>query len=235
MKKRKIKDIEYLLLPGADRKTTDIVVERDGTICVRPPKNMSPEQVDATVYSKRMWIYRTLAEWHELNSSRIKREWVNGESFLYLGRNYLLSLEIDLDEPVKLKNGRFLLLKKLAASKDGEKAELAFEQFYSAKGLERISKRVAYFAPKVGVGVGKVSVKDIGYKWAVCKKNSDLKFHWKCMMAPPTVIDYLIVHELCHNHHRNHTAEFWNEVDKVMPNYHERKDWLRVHGASLSL
>lgn len=55
------------------------------------------------------------------------------------------------------------------------------------------------------------------------------------MMAPPTIIDYMVVHELCHFHHRDHTSAFWNEVDKVMPEYHERKEWLRTQGAGLDV
>ncbi len=235
LKKRNIKDIEYYLLPGASRKTTDIVVERDGTIHVRPPLHMSAEQVDDTVYSKRMWIYRTLAEWNSLNSTHVCREWVNGESFLYLGRHYQLTLVDDPVKPLSLKNGRFLLNKALVRSPSATAAKQAFEQLYSQKGLERLQARTQYFAPKVGVDFGSITVKDIGYKWAACKRNGDLSFHWKCMMAPPKVIDYIVVHELCHNHHRNHTTAFWDEVDKVLPDYHERKDWLRDNGASLTL
>jgi predicted metal-dependent hydrolase len=72
-------------------------------------------------------------------------------------------------------------------------------------------------------------------RWASCGSIGVLNFHWKCMMAPPRIIDYIVVHELCHFHHRNHTDAFWNEVDKVMPDYRERKEWLRKHGASLAL
>ena len=94
MTPRRIRDIEYQLLPGSPRKTTDIVIERDGKIVVRPPADYTPEQVDAVVESKRMWIYRNLAEWKDLNANVVVREWVNGETFLYLGRAYRLSLDI---------------------------------------------------------------------------------------------------------------------------------------------
>jgi predicted metal-dependent hydrolase len=70
MQLRQVKDIEYQLLPGSDRQTTDIVIERSGVITVRPPKKMSPEQVDQTVLSKRMWIYRNHAEWRDLNATQ---------------------------------------------------------------------------------------------------------------------------------------------------------------------
>ena len=79
MQIRRILDIEYRLLPGAPRQTPDLVIERDGCITVRPPARMTPEQVDETVFSRRLWIYRNLAEWRDLNSTRVVREWVNGE------------------------------------------------------------------------------------------------------------------------------------------------------------
>ena len=232
---RQVRDIAYQLLPGADRQTTDIVIERNGLITVRPPLKMTPEQVDETVLDKRMWIYRNLAEWHELNTSRVHREWVSGESFLYLGSSYRLQLVQAQDEPLKLKDGRFCLLRSIVEAGGREAAHQAFEAFYKDKGLPRLTKRVSHFAAKVGVPAGSVQIKDLGFRWASCLKNGDLHFHWKCLMASLTVIDYIVVHELCHLRHRDHSAAFWNEVDKVLPDYRDRKEWLRVRGAKLDL
>lgn len=230
---RQVRDIEYVLLPGTDRKTTDIVIERNGVITVRPPADYSPEMVDAVVESKRMWIYRNLAEWKDLNASVVAREWVNGETFLYLGRAYRLALVSDQKCDLLLKEGRFCLDRALI-EKDGiNAAEQAFETYFTDKGEERFKERVAYFAPKVGVNITGIKVKDMGFRWASCGVNGVLNFHWKCMMAPPKIIDYIVVHELCHLHHANHTDAFWNEVDKVMPDYRERKEWLKKYGASL--
>lgn len=235
MSARQVRDIKYELLPGSERKTTDIVIERNGMITVRPPAGYTPEQVDAMVESKRMWIYRNLAEWRDLNATAVVREWVNGESFLYLGRSYRLSLVAGQNVDLKLKEGRFCLNRELI-DKDGEvAARRAFEAFYIEKGKERINGRVEYFAPKVGVKPVGLAVKDLGYRWASCTTGGKLSFHWKCMMAPPKIIDYMVTHELCHLHQRNHSDAFWNEVDKVMPDYRERKLWLKKHGAGLDL
>ncbi len=99
----------------------------------------------------------------------------------------------------------------------------------------QVNERVKHFAPKVGVRVTGIEVKDRGYRWASCGTKNVLNFHWKCLMAPPQIIDYIVVHELCHFHHRDRSNAFWNEVDKVMPDYRVRKEWLRKHGASLVL
>jgi len=235
MNARRVRDIDYQLLEGVNRKTTDIVIERDGSILVRPPLDYTPEQVDNIVESKRMWIYRNLAEWRDLNITAVVREWVNGETFLYLGRAYRLSLVVEQGCDLKLKEGRFCLNRNLIDSGGLGAGQKAFEAFYSDKGLSRISQRVKYFAAKIGVVPKSVRIKDMGYRWASCNKNNDLLFHWKCMMAPLKIIDYIIVHELCHIHYLNHSDAFWNEVDKILPDYRERKEWLRKNGASLDL
>ncbi len=235
MQLRQVRDIEYRLLPGADRRTTDIVIERNGFISVRPPKRMTPEQVDAIVLSRRMWIYRNLAEWRDLNTTRVVREWVNGESFFYLGSSYRLLLVADQDEALKLKDGRFCLQRAIVDKQGKEGAQQAFQEFYERKGMERFAKRVPFFSAKVGVEPGSFTVKEIGYRWASCLKDGSLHFHWKCLMAPAAIVDYIVVHELCHLRHRDHSDAFWNEVDKVLPDYLERKEWLRQRGAGLDL
>lgn len=109
------------------------------------------------------------------------------------------------------------------------------DTYYVQKGFDRIGQRVAYYAPKVGVSIDGLDVRQLGNRWASCGASGKLAFHWKCMMAPLTIIDYIVVHELCHFHHRDHSDAFWNEVDKIMPRYRERKDWLRRNGAGLDI
>ena len=232
---RQVRDIEYQLLPQHKRKTTDITIERDGSVTVRSPLRLTPEQIDAVVESKRLWIYRNLAEWQELNASRVVREWVNGETFLYLGRAYRLALVAEQSYSLRLKAGRFYLDRRTIEREGKAGAQKAFKAYFIAKGQQKFSERVDYFAPKVGVRVTGIKIKDLGYRWGSCGTKGVLNFHWACMMAPLKVVDYVVVHELCHLHHRNHSNAFWNEVDKVMPDYAERKEWLRKNGASLTL
>ncbi len=235
MTPRRVGDINYYLIPGTERKTTDIVIERDGQVVVRPPAKLSHEEVDELVASKRFWIYRNLAEWRDLNATAVVREWVNGEAFLYLGRSYRLSLQTDQECDLKLKEGRFCLNRDLIDKFGVGAAKKAFETFYTTKALKRINDRVAYFAPKIGVKPKSFSIGDMTYRWASCSKDGKLKFNWKCMMAPPKVIDYVVVHELCHMHIQDHSDAFWNEVDKILPDYLERKMWLKKHGAALNV
>jgi predicted metal-dependent hydrolase len=76
---------------------------------------------------------------------------------------------------------------------------------------------------------------ELKYRWASCSPGGALNFHWKCMMAPVTILDDIVVHELAHLIHANHTKAFWNEVDEVMSDFQERKEWLRANGAGMDL
>jgi predicted metal-dependent hydrolase len=217
------------------RSTADIIVERDGSVVVRAPEWADDELIDSIVKSRQLWLFQSLAEWKDLNATRVLREYKNGEGFLYLGRAYRLLLAVDQNEPLRLENDRFMLRRALVEGDDLSGAKVAFRSFYISKGLERIRQRVDYFAPKAGVNTWSLDVRELGNRWASCSPSASLSFHWKCMMAPLTIIDYIVVHELSHVHQRDHTDAFWNEVDKLIPDYRERKEGLRKNGAGLDV
>jgi hypothetical protein len=223
------KDITYTLTTS-DRKTLSIYIERNGQISVLAPQDFTSQQLDEVLEQKRGWIYKGLAEWEDLNAIRFKREYVNGEGFLYLGRNYRLQIVVTQDKPLQLKNGYFNL-----SSQSLPKAEDVFKEFYRQKGNVKLRERVSYYQNKLGVKAHDVRVLELKNRWASCSEKGNLNFHWKCMMAPLTVLDYIVVHELVHLIHKNHTEAFWNEVDKLIPDHHDRKQWLKVHGAGMGL
>lgn len=227
-------DIEFTLI-RSERKTADIVIERTGEVIVRAPIGIDDARVRDAVADRALWVHRSLAEWEDLNSSRRNRPLVQGQGFTYLGRSYRLKFVSDSGVPLRLKNGRWELSESFVANEGEAAVRKAFRDFYITKGLQIFTERVTHFAPQVGVEAGPVVVKELGYHWASCGAGGALNFHWKTLMAPQTVIDYIVVHELCHMRHRDHSDAFWNEVDKVMPQYRSRKEWLRVNGAALDI
>ena len=158
----------------------------------------------------------------------------DGEGFLYLGRTYRLQLVKKQDRPLLLKNGYFLLRMDVTRKSKVNPDEV-FKEFYREKGLKKSQERVLYYRTKMGVMPKSVRVIELRNRWASCSAKSVLNFHWKCMMAPLKILDYFVVHELAHLTHARHTEAFWNEVDKVMPDFEERKGWLRQHGAGMGL
>jgi len=227
------KDIHYRLTKSK-RKTASIYIERDGSISVLVPSYLSQPEIDHLIESKRKWIYRQLAEWQDLNATRIVRDYLNGEGFLYLGRSYRLKLVRNQDSPLVLMKGYFCLSTKRDGTIQGDPKQI-FRDFYRDRGQLKIPERIGRFEASMGVEAKGVKVMDLKNRWASCSAKGVLNFHWKCMMAPLKILDYLVVHELVHLMHPHHTQDFWNEVDKILPDYRERQGWLKQNGAGMGL
>ena len=106
-------------------------------------------------------------------------------------------------------------------------------QALADKALEIIPERVRYFAPLVGVGYGRVTIRNQRTRWGSCSSDGNLNFNCLLMLTPDHVVDYVVVHELCHRLEMNHSARFWAQVERVLPDYRESRDWLKAHGQEL--
>lgn len=93
-----------------------------------------------------------------------------------------------------------------------------------------LAQRTAYFARQVGVTYGRITVRDQKTRWGSCSQTGNLNFNFRLILAPPEVLDYVVVHELCHRRQMNHSAQFWQEVAQVLPDYRKRKAWLTENG-----
>lgn len=232
--KRRIDDLTFSVV-RARRRTADIVVERDGQVVVRAPETVPTEAIDDVVRGNAAWIHRTIAEWEELNAARRHRPFAQGSSFPYLGRNYRLRFVAGAVRPLVLRNGWFELEERVLGDGGAPAARKVFRDFYMTRALPLLEERVTLYARRIDVRPGPLAVRELGYHWASCGPSGSLNFHWKIMMAPATVIDYVVAHELCHLKHRDHSVAFWNEVDKVLPSWRAKKEWLRRNGAGLDL
>ena len=103
-------------------------------------------------------------------------------------------------------------------------------QHLQNKACVVIPKRVAYFAEKIGVTYGKITLRQQKTRWGSCAANGNLNFNWLLILAPPGVLDYVVVHELCHRREMNHSQAFWKEVEAILPDYRERQKWLKDNG-----
>ncbi|MBN2282209.1 MAG: M48 family metallopeptidase [Candidatus Marinimicrobia bacterium] len=212
------------------RKTVSIFIERDGSVRVLAPSTTSDEKIEEAVKARQYQIFSKLAKWQELNEGRVNRKFVNGQSFLYFGRNYRLSIVEKQDVPLKLIKGYLILDKNKL-----DKADEVFRQFYKEKGKKKIEERLKLIAEKFEQKPTSIKVMELQNRWASWSPKHGLNFHWKCAMAPVPVIDYIITHEMVHLKYPNHSPEFWNELDKKMPDYKEYENWLKQNGVKMSI
>ena len=226
----KLEDIDIKIEKTERRKTISIFIERDGSVRVLAPASASDETIKTAIKSKEYLIFTKLAKWKALNQGKVNREYVNGQSFLYLGRNYRLKLTENQEVPLKIKGGFFLLDKNYLS-----KAEKVFKEFYKEKALLKIKERIKVHEDKFSIKPTAIKILDLQNRWASWTPKNGLNFHWKCVMAPVKVLDYIIMHEMVHLKYPNHSADFWNELDKKMPDFIEQKDWLKRNGVKMSL
>ena len=103
----------------------------------------------------------------------------------------------------------------------------------TSKARQDLTERVEYFAPRIGVSYGRISIRHQKTKWGSCSSKGNLNFNCLLMLAPEAVRDYVVVHELCHRKQMNHSEAFWAEVERVLPRYREARKWLKTHGQEL--
>lgn len=217
------------------RKTIEIAVDAPGQVIVTSPQGRTDEEIIQVVTRKAKWITQQLYKMKDIRFQPVMREFVNGEALLYMGRNYRLDLRCDpdLSKPVVvLSKGIFSIQTK---STEQDYLRPFMIDWYKQKCYQKIQKRIDYYAVKLGVQTKVIHVKEQKKRWASCTLDNTLYFNWRCILAPSPILDYIIVHELCHILEKSHSARFWSLFRTVMPDYEARKKWLMDNGVKLDV
>jgi len=219
-------DLQYTVI-YSDRKTLNITVERDRSVVVRAPRNTPPEKIAEIVESKKLWLYEKINHRQKYQPPGASKEFVSGESILYLGKQYKLDVVNTRQEGIRF-NHKFTISK----SAQPFAAQL-FKDWYIQKAKEKIIPKVSHYARQLGVTCNKVLISDLKYRWGSCTPKDNLNFNWRLIKAPMFVLEYIVVHELAHLLESNHTPRFWNIVSIQIPHYQKAKEWLKEHGELL--
>jgi len=107
------------------------------------------------------------------------------------------------------------------------------EAVYRKKARKQLEDRAAYYAGLMGVTYNRITVRAAKTRWGSCSARGNLNFHWKLILMPPEVLDYVVVHELAHRREMNHSSRFWAEVERIMPDYKRRRKWLKENGGQV--
>ncbi len=232
--------IDYTVHPQPSKRDCTIAVDWQSGVSVVVPENINPEQIDMVLYKKAPWILRRLAELREIHPLPAHHEFISGEKLPYLGRQYRLKVHTDpaIEEvSLKFQHGRFVAVAPKVCDPAWRSEQLSqqFRDWVVEHGWVKVQHRIELFAPRLGVAPSKVLLKEQQSRWGSCTKSGVIHINWKILMAPMRIVDYVVVHELVHMRHPNHSSEFWTTLQSVMPDYHERKEWLRLQGPTLEL
>ena len=225
------KDLSIEVVRTKRRKTASIKVI-DGAVQAIVPDQLSDGRVEALIQKRTPWIRKRLREQLQIVTPKPK-EYVSGESFTYLGRNYRLKVLTGTGKEVKLKGG-YLEVRLPKKPKNGD-IRTALVEWYEQHALERLTEKTNRYAGIMGVKPNSISVRDYKARWGSCSSKGAISYNWRIIIAPHHVVDYVVVHELCHLKHPNHSPAYWKSVKREISDYEERRQFLRVHSEELQI
>jgi len=233
------KRIEFTIVRSSRRKTVGIYIGLNGDVVVRSPRSLEADRIKELIRKRARWIIEKQEFIKTHSQLGSEKEFVSGEFFFYLGRQYRLKVITPASkaaEGCKLIQGRFFI----GINGDLSRAETrgavkeALIDWYIGRAKEKISERLELYARQIGRWPKRIEIKDHKSRWGSCSRNGIIRFNWKIIMAPVSALDYVIVHELCHLIHQHHSARFWQEGQSSIPDYAMRRKRLKEYSLKLS-
>lgn len=219
------------------RRTIEVTVDRLGGVCVSAPMRVSRSSIEDLLARRSGWITRQV-EVQKQRSAEPPREYATGDSVPFLGR----ALPLIIREAgaaratVRPLIGALEITLGHASGPDRRSAIMAaLERWYRAEAEADFEGRVARYASLVEAAPPSVVVRAQKHLWGSCSPSGVLRFNWRLIMAPPALVDYVVVHELCHLRHPHHQKPFWDAVAAILPDYQARRAELRRDGDSYRL
>lgn len=223
-----MREFEIEQIVRSKRKTIALEVSDKATLIVKAPYYVSNKTIDEVIQKHIKWIRKRM-EIARTQEKTFPKEFVSGESFLYLGKPYRLFLVYEQKEPLAFGDDF-----RLREDQQPFAREL-FLQFYKKEAKRFIHERVKLYSKIMGVSYKSFRITSATKRWGSCSRDGRLSFAYRLVMAPVSVIDYVVVHELSHVIEHNHSTAFWEKVKAVLPEYNEQKRWLKEKGQLLNI
>ncbi|MEM9116037.1 MAG: SprT family zinc-dependent metalloprotease [Myxococcota bacterium] len=229
--------IPYGIRRSPRRKTVSVAVDPEDGVLLTAPVGVSVERLDRVVKDRAPWILGKLHQTEASEPRPAPREFVSGESFLYLGRQYRLRVVPRKHPgPAKLSAGWLAVEveRGLKASRRASAVRDGLVAWYWARAEQKLPERVQAWAHAAGgKRIGDIIIADQRRRWASCDSAGNLRFNWRIAQAPLRLVDYVVVHELAHLRHRDHTPAFWRALEEAQSDYGVRRRSLRGLGPGL--
>ncbi|MTI85537.1 MAG: M48 family metallopeptidase [Firmicutes bacterium] len=211
------------------RKTLEIVVHPDSAVVIKAPVGTQYEEIQMRVCKRAGWIKRQLDYFQQFEPRTPPRQYIGGETHLYLGRQYRLKISGGERDNVKLIRGYFQIGVKDTVSPDKVKSLL--EAWYKKKATEKFRESFERCWPsfeKLSLAKPRLQIRCMKKRWGSLSKNGTLTLNTDLIRAPKECIDYVVVHELCHLKYHDHSPAFYRLLDRVMPDWKKRKHKLEL-------
>lgn len=222
----------------ARRRRYSIELDHDGTVIVTTPIHVSPIGLEEILYKHRLWLKKRIIEFNQHKELRLNttNNLQNGSLMSVLGVTYQIYRKINKKiKRVKVYTfENVLVIESETVLSDSEMKPYVIK-FLKAKLIAYIEMSVDHFcsASKYNLTRNRITLKTLKSKWGSCSSKGNLNFNWKLVLCPVEVLDYVIIHEVCHLKEMNHSQRFWYLVQIECPNYRVHKQWLKENGTSI--
>lgn len=216
-------DIKY-----KNRKSIGIYLDSYGHVEVHAPKGTPDESIIRLLEDKWAVILENSKERKERLKGDQEKVYVQGEPFLYLGKTY--PIEVHHDSAIEQDQVKFdeKTMHVYVKGLEDERIKQALKRFYYQQCKAIVEKSISKHQHHFKTKPLSIRISDSKTTWGTCDAKRKMTFNWKLAMAPPEVIDYVVIHEMCHMVHLNHDRSFWRLVGKIVPDYKEKENWLAV-------
>jgi predicted metal-dependent hydrolase len=227
--------IPYSIIKTGRIKTSEVIVDADTTITVRTPLDKNKYEIQRIVLDKATWILQKQREFRESIPDLIKPTFKENSTLPYLGKNYRLIIRKNKksENELQLINREFVAT--LKSSKNSKRLIKSLYESWLLNNAQIILKeKVGKCLQKLGIEVERISIKNLSKRWgSLTKDRRTINLNVSLLKAPDDVIDYIIIHELCHMKISDHSHHYWDLVRNYMPSYQEKIDWLNANASIL--
>jgi predicted metal-dependent hydrolase len=226
------KVVPYTLKRSSVARLVWLKIQRQTGLTVTIPRTYQIKQISAYLRANSAWILRHLAKYEMERNKPPENKLPAADTILYLGKPLTISIALGHMElpAVKLENNKLIINMGDSGSKS---AALALEIWMRQQALQLIIDKANRFSKMIGVAYHRISIRDQRSRWGSCSRLKNLNFNWRLVMAPEAVLDYVIIHELCHLKEMNHSKTFWSVVARYCPRWREDRKWLNQHSKEL--
>ena len=218
---KEMSPLEYTLIRSS-RKTLALNIDRDGRLIVRAPYRLSVEKIEQFIAEKADWIEKHTAAVNLRTEQKNERLNVPPTELPLFGR----LCPVVNEKPYGYTDGVFYLPEGMTL----ESLVPYLHKLYTRIAKEALIPRVQTLSEQTGLMITAVKINSAKTRWGSCSSRGNLNFNWRLLLMPEDVMDYVVVHELAHRREMNHSAAFWQIVETYLPDYRERRQWLKENG-----
>jgi predicted metal-dependent hydrolase len=220
--------IRYVLKRTSRRRSIGICVMPNSEVVLRVPKRLAKGEIDRILQKKADWIFSQQKNYQKFQDRFSAHRFVSGESLPYQGEKIYLEVErsISSKKSVLFENSKLSVY-----LPENQKHPFAAQRevlaWYRSEALKEINQSVGIFAPILRVDPKKITIRNQKHLWGSCTNRHHLSFNWRLILLPKLYLDYVVVHELCHIVHLNHSEKFWSLLKTILSESEMRRKWLK--------